>query len=258
MPYFENTSQNRFVVIAHQGMTVTILAGPIGAAGSTRRFALDDLATAARYYQSKMHSLTRRGYQPGRHKPSFIHAIASEPHDEGIRQVYGDWLQDEGDARGELIAIHALQGSRPGDEDLTKRERSLLETHGETLLGRWADSSTIDWHLGFARALAYSATEPWDMAKVLGHIKQLLRHPTCRFLERLCIRPADPELVLREPWYQTCWQGGEEALQRSLEELLVQRNSVPETLSEVVFETPVPISGQPFVANGIFQVVQKH
>ncbi len=236
---------------------MTTQSGPIGSGGSVRRHVLDDHAAALRYYLAKMHSLMRRGYQPGRHNPGFIHAIATDPHDAGIRQVYGDWLQEQGDARGELITIHALLEYRIGDEVLMKRERSLLESHRETLLGRWASSSTIEWYVGFARSLEYSATEPWDIGRTLGHIKQLLRHPTCRFLERLCIRPADPGLIVGAPWYQTCWQSGEEALQGSLQHVLAQRNSVPETLRKVVFETPVPLSNRPDVPNGIFQVVRK-
>jgi uncharacterized protein (TIGR02996 family) len=43
---------------------------------------------------------------------SFLAAIAAEPHERDARLVYADWLEDQGDARAELIRVmeemHAL------------------------------------------------------------------------------------------------------------------------------------------------------
>lgn len=69
----------------------------------------------------------------------FLNGIASEPDDDGLRQVYADWLLERGDERGELILLQfqRLEGG------LTKaqatRERSLLHNNRRDWLGPLAD-----------------------------------------------------------------------------------------------------------------------
>jgi uncharacterized protein (TIGR02996 family) len=56
-------------------------------------------------------------------------AIRERPDDEGLRLVYADWLEDQGDPRGELVRLDALL-ARAGHErrrevEMRRRQREL-------------------------------------------------------------------------------------------------------------------------------------
>jgi uncharacterized protein (TIGR02996 family) len=68
--------------------------------------------------------------------------IYEEPHDLDARAVYGDWLTEQGDPRGELIALQLSRGLLSHDLDasygqrkLPARERVLLRTHHSVWVG---------------------------------------------------------------------------------------------------------------------------
>src|SRR5438045_2136910 len=65
-------------------------------------------------------------------------AIAAAPDDDAPRLVYADWLQDRGDARGELIAADvrcwALPPFADGRDDALRRRAELLRAHGAAWL----------------------------------------------------------------------------------------------------------------------------
>lgn len=60
--------------------------------------------------------------------------IAASPDDEGLRQVYADWLLDREDPRGELITVQGELARLPAGHErrraLEQRERALLAAHG--------------------------------------------------------------------------------------------------------------------------------
>lgn len=66
-------------------------------------------------------------------------AILDNPDDLGAYGVYADWLQEQGDPRGEFIAVQLIleDEERPAEErkHLQERERELLQTHQEEWLG---------------------------------------------------------------------------------------------------------------------------
>src|SRR5262245_7353205 len=65
---------------------------------------------------------------------ALLRAILEEPHDDGPRLVYADWLEENGDqARAEFIRVQC-ELARLGEDDprrpaLQKRERQLLRAH---------------------------------------------------------------------------------------------------------------------------------
>ena len=69
---------------------------------------------------------------------TFIQAIRDEPQELLPRLIYADYLEAEGDLRGELIRVQCeLTTLPPGDPAraaLADRERELLESHGEEWL----------------------------------------------------------------------------------------------------------------------------
>jgi len=69
-----------------------------------------------------------------------IAAIAANLDDDGPRQVFADWLVEQGDPRGELVHLQLAHAQLPpGDErakEAGKRVAALLEEHGARWLGR--------------------------------------------------------------------------------------------------------------------------
>ena len=69
---------------------------------------------------------------------AFLQAILEQPDDDTPRLIYADWLEEQGDPRGEFIRIQcALAGLPPDDArrpELGAREAALLESHREAWL----------------------------------------------------------------------------------------------------------------------------
>lgn len=64
----------------------------------------------------------------------FLQAILESPDDEGIRLIFADWLEEQGDPRGEFIRTQCQKANLPpgdrGRQLLEQRERDLLQAHG--------------------------------------------------------------------------------------------------------------------------------
>jgi uncharacterized protein (TIGR02996 family) len=81
--------------------------------------------------------------------------IVASPDDRDAYQVYGDWLAEQGDPLGELVAVHVALEKKPRDRTLIKREEALVEEHREAWLGEWLaylqdeGEIALDWRWGF-------------------------------------------------------------------------------------------------------------
>jgi uncharacterized protein (TIGR02996 family) len=126
--------------------------------------------------------------------------------------VYGDWLQAQGDPRGELIALqHALfraVESSGGDgltqsawseeaRELERKVADVLRTHRGVLLGHGLAEAVEQgmlrerWHLGFIHGASVE-TAGDDDPKALSveeTLGLLLAHPSARFLQELTLGP---------------------------------------------------------------------
>lgn len=117
-------------------------------------------------------------------------AIARDPDDPAVRQVYADWLQQAGNPRGELAAV---QLARELDDSpaLRAREAELLAAHADDFAGaKQADGfripdhcNEITYRAGFWKSVQFSGT-----SRVL---EQLVAHPSARLLQRLMINYID-------------------------------------------------------------------
>lgn len=83
-------------------------------------------------------------------------ALGREPEDPAPFLVYADWLQAQGDPRGELIALQHGAEARP---DLAAAAEAHLKAHRRHLLGPIARLSTdrtlLRWSRGFVRAASF-------------------------------------------------------------------------------------------------------
>jgi uncharacterized protein (TIGR02996 family) len=77
---------------------------------------------------------------------ALLRAILDKPDDDTPRLVYADWLEEQGDPRGDFIrvqvALSRLDEDAPEREQLQQRERALLEAHRDEWLGGVADLVT--------------------------------------------------------------------------------------------------------------------
>jgi uncharacterized protein (TIGR02996 family) len=114
-------------------------------------------------------------------------------------QVYADWLQSEGDPRGELAAIQLRRAHDRKNKELKSLEKELLKQHADRLLGKLQPAHELmklKWHAGFIRDARIANTtdnDEDDEDKKKGKIQipdvisWLLDEPSARFLRKLTV-----------------------------------------------------------------------
>jgi uncharacterized protein (TIGR02996 family) len=122
------------------------------------------------------------------HAAAFYQDILEHPDDRAPRLIYADWLEEQGDPRGEFIRLHcAATDLAPGDparEPLAKRLRELLALHEQDwtdelvgplreLLG--TDAFEYDFRSGFVEALTLPARLFLEHARELFDLVPLRR-----------------------------------------------------------------------------------
>ncbi|HEX4422037.1 MAG TPA: TIGR02996 domain-containing protein [Kofleriaceae bacterium] len=130
-------------------------------------------------------------------------AIVADPNDTEAYAVYADWLQQQGDPRGELITLSLARDAELAREpEAGAKRRSTLslaiarhaERHAAALLGPLAAlvpdvrdlaSGPFTWRSGFIHRLALDNPRGRDLGAIVGDV---LRHPSGRFLRELVIR----------------------------------------------------------------------
>jgi len=117
--------------------------------------------------------------------------ILAAPHDPAPYLVYADWLQTQGDPRGELIV------RQHEDRELAAQ---FLDEHRATFLGRFAEDTPatfdLEWRFGFI----HRATIGWEMFAGESEdddsgaqLAAFLRLESARFLEELALGPTAHE-----------------------------------------------------------------
>jgi uncharacterized protein (TIGR02996 family) len=88
-----------------------------------------------------------------REESALLAAVYADPSANAPREVYGDWLQQHGDPRGELIAIQMAHAKNP-DARFTGLEKSLLDEYRDRWRGPLPATAT---ELVFRRGFVDSA-----------------------------------------------------------------------------------------------------
>jgi uncharacterized protein (TIGR02996 family) len=131
-------------------------------------------------------------------------AIVAAPDERAPYLVYADFLQGEGDPRGELIVVQdaidrLTDGERRTSQGLALygREAVLLDKHAEHFLGALAPFSRdlrlpirFEWRLGFLREAWFHRAPLADVPRGPHLVRALLELDSARFLERLIIEGA--------------------------------------------------------------------
>lgn len=90
----------------------------------------------------------------------FLADIWADPADDGVRQVFADWLSERGDLRGELITLQMARAAGRLDAKGTRRECELLAQHGREWLGPLAPA-VEKGGMRFERGFLYACRVNW-------------------------------------------------------------------------------------------------
>ncbi len=133
--------------------------------------------------------------------PELEAIIEAAPDDVAGYLVYGDWLQAQGDPRGELIALQAANKATPAQE--------LIDGHRAHFFGRMAElgdmlqpfaydplGATTSWRWGFLDKLWISSKHArkanfGPMMPLVDALGWMLEHPSTRFLRELTVGIVD-------------------------------------------------------------------
>lgn len=203
MPRYElvKGTSSRFWEIELSGKSVTTTQGAIGTDGKEATTSFFDEATAKKKYKALIRSKVKKGYSLAAdggviyapENKELERAIFEDRDDAHAWQVFGDWLQGQGDPRGEAIAL-----SFAGDKDPLQK---LIATHEGVWLGGLYESvlrsrrersaharpeSTVEWRHGFLHHVRIAAHWEHD-PKCQRKVEALLELPTSRFLHSLAI-----------------------------------------------------------------------
>lgn len=122
----------------------------------------------------------------------FLAEILANPHDDVPRLVYADWLEEQGNPRGEFIRIQCELDAGVEDEDerndLRVREMDLLDEFGEEWAGPVPEMVTR--HV-FLRGFVEYVVMP--MAEFVKQAPELIRLAPIRHVMLNCRRASDAE-----------------------------------------------------------------
>src|SRR5687768_4181469 len=93
-----------------------------------------------------------------------LKAVYESPDDDAARLVYGDWLQEKGDPRGEFIT---LQFRRPPTPEQEARELELVEKYGEEWQGKIGTvTNWAEFEKGFLAKCGLRHVPDWAIGRV--------------------------------------------------------------------------------------------
>ncbi len=220
--YFE-AEGTKFWEVWVDGTTFKTRFGKIGASGQIKIKEFSDKASAVSEYDKMIAEKTKKGYVEGggdgaattddeapaapvaggnQRNPELEKAIVADPYDRNAWMVLADWLQEQGDPRGELMALQIGNKTKPAGAFLDKHRDYFygpLAEHQQSYDG--SDKPTFTWRNGFIFGVRLShnhyANEEWkgNLADVLT---TLLDHPSGRFITEMAFQdnndPTDDDL----------------------------------------------------------------
>jgi len=189
---------HKFWEITLAGRTFTVRWGRLGTRGRSQVKHFADEAEARRDYDKLVRQKRSKGYKlvdgieeseierpagiaPVARSPELEAAVLADPEDEAALMVLGDWLQTQGDPRGELISLHhALVEAATDPARFLERKRAAdlhYKQHEPALLGALFPLRhlfKLDWHLGYIRgaklSLHASRDDDPDLPALLRHL----------------------------------------------------------------------------------------
>lgn len=226
--YFESVEDgsSKFWEVWTEGAVLKTRFGKIGASGQIKLKELGSPAAAIAEYDKLIDEKTKKGYveggasapaakAPAVKKVAEVRnadleaAIAEDPYDKNTWLALADWYQQQGNPRGELMALHIANKQRPAAALFTKYKDDFLgplEPHVKCYDGSGKDAFT--WRNGFIfgvrlahdhYALDFQAEgKPKVEVSLANVLTTLLDHPSGRFITELTMNynddPTDDDL----------------------------------------------------------------
>lgn len=200
MPRYEATSDNtrKFWEVTQDGATFTVTAGLVGTKGERRTFSYPTPDKAEKALEQLVQSKRALGYvlveAPSAANgaglwhaanPELEATVLRDRKADGPWQVYADWLQSQGDVRGELFA-------RAAD---AKGFRAFVEAHQDAIFGdvgphldKRRPEVELDWRRGFVDALLLRANDYEGDTRLTDLARKALALPVTVFLRELTLR----------------------------------------------------------------------
>lgn len=124
-------------------------------------------------------------------------AIASSG-DIATYQVYADWLIEQGDPRGDLIALDIAHERDPHRSELSYAREALLRAHADAWLGELAGRRGVEctWQRGFLHAVTLEQTDDTRHASSYAALRGL---PTAALLRELTFENDASDAVSWQP-----------------------------------------------------------
>ena len=212
---FVEGGSSKFWEIKVEGSGVVTVYGRIGANGASTLKEYGSPAEAKKEYDKLISSKEKKGYRlvsegsaaaapkvKAAASPDLEAQIRKNPDDDDAYLVYADWLQAQGDPRGELITVQHRLAASPKDKALKKAETDLLKAYGEHFLPkkfaemmgakkeRYLNDGRceVSWRNGFVRGARVGRENEDDSPYPLQElVTELLGHPSAKFLRELTI-----------------------------------------------------------------------
>jgi uncharacterized protein (TIGR02996 family) len=150
---YSDAKSHKFWNIEVSGSSFTVTYGKVGASGQTQTKSFASAAKAQAEAEKLIREKLKKGYVETTPRAAvstaeaFERALAADPHDLTTARVYADYLQEQGDPRGEFMQVQiALEDeslSRAARAALKKQEAALLKKHEKDWLGPLA-AVTVD------------------------------------------------------------------------------------------------------------------
>jgi uncharacterized protein (TIGR02996 family) len=201
---FVEGSSNKFWELALDGAQYQVRWGRIGTKGQEKAFSCANPGKAKTESDKLIAEKRKKGYVDvkgsaaagGKTKaapapklardPSLEKVIAGSPDDPAGYLVYADWLQAQGDPRGELVSLqHSL--SEKADPALAKREKQILSSNGSFIGGIEKELATVTWRWGFIDSVRIFNKKDWmdNSFDVMPITRQIFGSPAAAFVREL-------------------------------------------------------------------------
>jgi uncharacterized protein (TIGR02996 family) len=206
MRHFEyrDGKSDKFWDIDLQGKSFTVRFGRAGTAGQTQTKGFADEGKAKAAHDKLIQEKLAKGYvekalpaAPSPTQRALEQALAEDPDDRAAHAAYADYLQEQGDPRGEFIQVQlALEDpalATPQRKQLQKREQALLKRHRRDWLGELAPhlldvGDLEEWQRAPQHQFAHGWLDSLQIPDLtLSFARALARAPQARLLRRLVV-----------------------------------------------------------------------
>lgn len=208
---FSDGKSNKFWEIDLEGDSFTVRYGRIGTEGQSSTKTYASAQEATKQADKLIAAKTKKGYQeveasaPAPAKsgnPELEQAIHDDPNDLDAWAVYGDWLQENDDPRGELVSLEVLAARGQDNDASAKRRADLMEVHSAAWLGpvlsksaEGGDEAILkhEWKFGFLHSVRLGAAWDAEGPTVAEALRAMLKLESAKFLHKLSFGVTDLE-----------------------------------------------------------------